>query len=283
MGRSIGMVCALVLVALFSGRAAAQDVLDGRYLGVGDATGAAIEIQPEGDGFEGRFEDSSGGRQTFDADRLGEVAETLLDMDDRTVLMRITPLPFGAEVLLVPLDPDGNLVTDAARVESFVREGLEIPEPGEGFVAEPADGTTRITGNSFVASYEFWSPRGVRNGFLALPPRFRTVIRLFPAVQLDVIWKLCLAPDGDQALSLALRGQGVNCQEVIEGVANAQRSGSFEAYKAEVSEQRAVLLISVRCADGYRMSKTECDEAAQHVSQAAISLQTAATVLGRYR
>ncbi len=197
--------------------------------------------------------------------------------------MRVAPLPYGAQVAIVPFDESGNLVTSQGRILSFVREGLALPEPGPDFVTPPRDGLGRISANGFLASYEFWDATGVRNGYLSLPDRFRTLIRLFSAVQLDVIWKLCLAPSADRALALALRGQGVSCPEVVDTIAKTQREGRFAQFKAEVAKQKATLRMNVRCADGYPETKPNCDRAAKELSAQAVLLETAGTVLGRYR
>ncbi|MFQ5565350.1 MAG: hypothetical protein ACE5EU_03205 [Paracoccaceae bacterium] len=274
----------ITLTALLAtGVAAAAKELSGFYYGVQDAAGASIEIRPDPEGYLGIFFDAHGNSQEFAADRSGDVAEAVLDMDGRTVLMRMVPLPYGAEVAIIPFDDTGSLVIAAGRILNFVRSGLSVPEPGPDYVEAPRDDSRRISANGFLASYEFWHPTGVRNGYLSLPERFRTVMRLFPAVQLDLIWKLCLAPGADRALAIALRGQGVACEEVIEGIAASQRSGKFANYKAEVAQQKATLRMSVRCADGYPESKQNCDRAARELSAQAISLDTAGTVLARYR
>jgi len=270
----------LVLGALDPLRA---DTLSGHFYGVDDASGASIEIRPDAEGFVGTFFDAQGNSQQFKADRNGDAAEAVLDMDGRTVLMRVVPLPYGAEVTLVPFDQAGNLVIQAGRRLSFVRTDLTLPQPGPDFIRAPRDDRGRVTANGFLASYQFWDPTGVRNGYLSLPGRSRTMIRLFPAVQLDVIWKLCLAPGADRALAMALRGQGVACTDVIEVIAKAQRSGAFQRYKAEVTAEMAVLRLAVRCAEGYPESKQTCDGAARDLARQAIALDTAATVLGRYR
>ncbi len=272
-----------LMVLLGSGLAAAAEDLSGFYYGVEDATGASIEIRPDAQGFQGTFFDALGNSQAFVADRTGDVAEAVLDMDGRTVLLRMVPLPYGAEVAIIPFDDAGNLVIEVGRILNFVRTGLSLPQPGADFVEAPRDDSGRITANSFLASYEFWRPTGVRNGYLSLPERFRTVMRLFPAVQLDLIWKLCLAPSADRALAIALRGQGVACAEVIEGIATTQRSGAFATYKTEVTRQKTTLRMSVRCADGYPESKQNCDRAARELSAQAILLDTAGSVLARYR
>lgn len=268
---------------LVSAPVGADDRLNGRYVGIQDAEGAAIVIAPSGSGFTGTFYDPHGKRQNFQADNIGGAAEAVLDMDNRTVLMRMTPLPFGAEVALVPFSANGQLIIQDGRIVSFVREGLDVPEPPADFVPPPVDASGRIAAYSFLASYEFWSPTGVRDGYLALNTKSRTLIRLFPAVQLDIIWKLCLAPGAEEALGIALRGEGVNCEEVIDGVASAQRSGRFDRYKAEVQSQGETLRTAVRCGDGYVADKRTCDAAAKQVSQAAVALETAGTVLRRYR
>jgi hypothetical protein len=275
---AIGLLVLLGIIA----PAAAED-LSGHYYGVEDATGASIEIQPDSNGFNGTFFDANGKSQKFAADRSGEIAEAVLDMDGRVVLMRMAPLPYGAEVAIIPFDAAGKLEMGSSRIINFVRAGLNLPAPGADFVDAPHDDRGRISANGFMASYEFWHPTGVRNGYLSLPERFRTVMRLFPAVQLDVIWKLCLATSPDKALAIALRGQGVACPDVLDGIAMTQRSGTFEAYKAEVARQKSTLRMSVRCADGYPESKPDCDRAARELSAQAVSLDTAGTVLARYR
>jgi hypothetical protein len=272
-----------LMLLLGPGAAAAAEALSGVYYGIEDATGTSIEIRPDSEGFVGTFFDAHGNTQGFKADRSGDVAEAVLDMDGRTVLMRMVPLPYGAEVAITPFDAEGHLVIASGRAFNFVRTGLTLPEPGTDFVAAPRDDRGRITANSFLASYEFWRPIGVRNGYLLLPEKFRTLMRLFPAVQLDLIWKLCLAPSADQALAIALRGQGVACAEVIEGIAETQRSGTFVTYKAEVARQKSTLRMTVRCADFYPESKQTCDSAARELGIQAISLDTAGTVLARYR
>ncbi|HSF94317.1 MAG TPA: hypothetical protein VLA52_04760 [Thermohalobaculum sp.] len=279
---SASLVLAILVLAAQVPAARAVD-MQGTFYGVDDAAGVSIEIQPDPEGFTGTFFDAHGNSQEFKADREGDSAQAVLDMDGRTVLMRVDPLPFGAEITIVPVDADGNLDFPAGRKMNFVRASLSLPQPGPEFVPAPRNDTRRIAANGFLASYEFWDPTGVRNGYVSLPDRFRTVMRLFPAVQLDVIWKLCLAPASDRALSLALRGQGVSCPEVAEGIAAAQMSGRFDSYKAEVTAQKAVLRMTVRCADGFPESKEDCDNAARELAAQAVTLDTAATVLERYR
>lgn len=263
--------------------AKAQETLDGRYFGVDEAAGAAIEIAPDSEGFSGTFFDAAGNSQSFEADKVNDAAEAVLDMDGRTVLMRMAPLPFGAQVSIVPFDENGQLIIAASRSLGFVREGIRLPEMPADFQEAPRSPDQRIAGNTFLASYQFWEPAGVANGYIALPSRFQTLMKFFPAVQLDVIWKLCLAPQGERALALALRNQDVACPEVIEGIARAQRERRFDAYKVEVEAERSSLQMSVRCADGYIESKEACDAAARRLSEAAVSLRTASMVLQKYR
>ena len=274
---------ALVSLVSWAAAAGAAEPLSGTFEGIDDAAGASIEIRPAGEGFQGTFFDAHGNSQAFEAAKNGEAAETVLDMDQRKVVMRMEPVPYGAKVTLVPVNEAGKLDVAAGRILHFVRQGLELPEPGEDFFPAPQSPRGAVTTNSFLASYEFWDPVGVRNGYLSLPDHGRTLVRLFPAVQLDVIWKLCLAPQADRALATALRGQGVTCPEVLDVLANAQRTGAFDEYKAAVRAQKETLRTSVRCADGYPTPQQACDNAARRLSEQAVALDTAATVLDRYR
>ena len=272
-----------VLIMAWAAAAHASDALNGAYFGVDDAQGASITISPDSGGYTGVFFDAAGNSQEFKADRAENIAEAVLDMDGRTILMRMVPLPYGAEVAIIPFDAQGRLVLDASRLLNFVRQGVSVPEAPADFKAAPRRVGERVAANAFLASYQFWDPVGVVNGYLGLPERFRPLMRMFPAVQLDVIWKLCLAPSADRALATALRGQGVDCPEVLDTIVRAQRSGRFDDYKAEVEDERQTLRMVVRCADGYVESKQACDNASQRLSQAAVSLRTASGVLARYR
>ncbi len=277
------LLLALLAWVLATTLAAAQDTLDGTYLGIDEASGARIEIESDSEGFTGTFVDSRGASQSFKADRVDDAAEAVLDMDGQTVLMRVAPLPFGAQVSIVPVRPDGTLAIDASRALAFVRKGVQLPERPEGFVDAPQHSGERVAGNAFIESYQFWPPEGVVNGYLAIPDRFRTLMRMFPAVQLDVIWKLCLAPDGDRALGVALRGQDVSCREVVDTIADVQRRNRFDDYKAEVEVDRQALQTSIRCADGYVVSRATCDAASRRLAEAAVSMRTAGMVLSKYR
>ncbi len=276
---SAALIAFLALVA----PAAAQIVLDGRYLGLGPAAGAELEIAPDPGGFRGRWRPPGGAAQSFEADRTGDQAETVVQLDGQAHLMQITPLPYGVEVALVPFQPDGTLALSGARLDTYLREGISLPEAPEGFMAAPIDSRTQIAPRAFLLSYEFWRPAGVLNGYLALPSRAHTMMRLFPAVQLDVIWKLCLAPRADRALAIALDGQGVTCSEVVRGLATIQSEGRFDAYKREVGAARDALVTAIQCGEGYRMRRADCVASAERVAAVALQLETAATVLRRHR
>lgn len=277
------LAASLVFGILLSPAGGSADELSGSYYGIDEATGASLTIQPTEEGYSGTFYDPQGNSRDFNAERNGDSAKTVLEMDDRQVALFVDPLPYGAKVVLVPLDADGKLDTAAGRLLDFVRGNLDLPKPDDNYLPPPGDARGRVTANAFLAAYEFWPPVGVRNGYLSLPENARTLVRLFPAVQLDIIWKLCHAPDAGQALAVALRGQGVTCPEVAEGIDRAQSTGKFNAYKAEVREQKALLRLNMRCAGLYAVPKEDCERAARELSDQAVTLDTAASVLARYR
>ncbi len=262
--------------------APAQIVLDGSYRGLDAASGSRLEIAPDPGGFRGTWQPAGAEAQRFEADRRGDQAEAVVTYRGRAHLMQITPLPYGAELALIPFNADGALELDGARLDTYLRAGISAPTPPRGFRPAPEDSRTQITARSFLLSYEFWRPQGVVHGYLALPQRTRTLMRLFPAVQLDVIWKLCLAPRADRPLALALEGQGVACGEVVAGLAQIQASGRFDAYKAEVAAARDAFLTAVQCGEGYRMRREDCVASAEGIAEAALRLETAATVLRRH-
>lgn len=274
---------ALVALSLTAPGARAADKLEGRYIGIEDADGAAIEIAPDPDGYTGTFYDRHGGSQEFLADAIGEGAAAILDMDGRTVLMRMMPHPNGAQVTLVPVDATGKLLTGSATILGFLREGSKLPRIPKGFTKAPPDNCTRVAAYSFTVSYSLWEPNGVMNGYRCLPERAQTLLIFFPAVRLDIIWRICQAPGNSSTLARALRKSSVSCEDVLAGVASMKDRGRFAAFQEEVRHERDSLILSIRCAEGYPESRANCQAASRNLSAKAAEARTPAMVLQQYR
>lgn len=263
--------------------AAADPLLDGRYRGVAATEGAALEIAPDRVGFAGRLILPGEGEHAFEADRRVDMAEAVIDLAGRPTLMQAMPQPYGAEVALVPVNPDGSPDLAASRVLRFLEGGQDRVSYPEGYAFPPQGAGTRIAAYSFLRSYAYWRPQPVADGYLALAERFRTLMRLFPAVQLDVTWRLCNAPQGDRAVAKALRGDALDCRAIDGGLYSAQTRGTYAAFRDRVARETEILAAQVRCADGYVMERATCAEAARQVAKAAAALETTAAVLARYR
>ena len=108
-------------------------------------------------------------------------------------------------------------------------------------------------------------------------------MQMFPAVRLDVIWKICLSSNNREALARALRGTAVSCDQVRKSIDGMQRSGRFEAYKKEVKRERDSLAMSIRCAEGYPETRGNCERAAKFLAQKAQELTGPAEVMKRFR
>jgi len=281
---SIAALAALFL-GIGQGVAAAQSViLDGRYRGAGAAEGAEIRIAPDEGGFAGTFRDGSGKTAEFMADRRGDLAETVLEMDGGPVLMQIVPQPHGAEVALIPLGPDGRLQPDRGRLVSFLGEEADSVAYPEGYLFPPPEGPeARLAAHGFLFSYPFWRPDEVARGYRALAPRHRTMIALFAPVQLDLIWRLCLSRAGEAVVGPALRGTRLDCTTVRRDMSAAQRAGRYGDYRAELETALAALRRSIRCADNYVMPPGVCAEASAELARRAGALETPLSVLARYR
>lgn len=261
----------------------AAEKLDGRYVGIEEAKGAVIEIHPDPEGYTGTFFDRHGQSQEFLADAIGEGAAAVLDMDGRTVLLRMTPHEHGAQVTLVPIDKTGKLLAGSATILAFLREGAKIPPPPEGLAEPPPENCTRIAAYSFMVSYEFWEPRDVMNGYSCLPERAQTILTFFPAVRLDIIWRICQSPRDRTALAKALRRSSVSCKSVLAGFASMKNRGRVTAFQQEVRNERKSLIMSIRCAEGYPETKVNCRAAANLLSAKAAEARTPAMVLQNYR
>ncbi|MFN3615228.1 MAG: hypothetical protein ACK4WC_11825 [Rubrimonas sp.] len=270
-------------LALTAFAAAAQAQLGGGYFGLDEADGMRLRVERSGGGVRGSIDLGDGTARSFDAQPVGDGAvEAMIPTPEGQLLIRIFPEPIGARVVLAPV-ADG--VLDAGRLMSlaFLRDGVALPEMPTRFLPAPAGPVRAFDGAAFVDSYAFWEPLGAAFAYDALEPRMRTIIRLFPTVQTDVLWRLCRSPERTAGLAEALRGQGVGCQEVVSAVRAMQTGPAFDRFKRDVATERALLMTAISCADDLRRQRPECQRAAGETARRAVSMETAATVLARYR
>ena len=135
----------------------------------------------------------------------------------------------------------------------------------------------------FLISYEFWPPDGVARGYDNIGPRYQTMLRLFPLVHADVLWKLCQSSARPAALAEALRGQGATCESITRDVEGTLTNGRFEKFKSDVARDKAELMAAVQCSRNYIVKESVCGPASKRMAQAAVEMQTIASALSRYR
>ena len=277
------LLARLTALALTLWAQAALAQLEGAYLGLGAAAGWRLEIAAQGDAYAVALTGPDGERRAFPADRLGDGAEGVATLASGEALVRIAPQAVGVRVVAIPFD--GVRTLDAGRTETlaFRREDVALPQQPKRFLPAPTGPVRAFDARAFVESYPFWEPQGALWAYEALEPRHSTVIRLFALVQADLLWKLCQSPQRGAGLAEALRGQGVVCADVAGAIAATQAGGAFDRFKADVAKERALLVGTLDCGDKYVSHGPDCPKAAQETARRAVSMETAATVLRRYR
>lgn len=279
MGRVRIAAAALIAAcaALWSLAAAAQ--VEGGFFGIDAAQGMRLELSSEG----GALRLPDGTRFEFRGEVVGGALEATLERPEGPAFLRVTPRPAGVEAVLAPVDAQGLLDVGATQAFAFLRDGTPLPDLPRGFLPAPAAPVRAFDARAFVRSYAFWEPLGAALAYDALEPRMRTVIRLFPIVHTDLLWKLCQSPESTAGLAEALRGQGVSCAEVNDAMRRALAGASFTRFKADVAAERAILDTAIGCADDLSRTDPDCRRAGQETARRAVSMETAATVLRRYR
>ncbi len=262
--------------------AAAQDQLGGYYLGIDEAQGWSVTLTALGTGgFDGLLVDQNGVNYPFMAGGDGNLAEARVEISGQPLFLRFSPRPVGLVSFWIPVNASGELNVEEVRPYAFLREGVKLPEMPERLSPPPEQLGSYMEPVSFLSSYEFWQPQEVGRGYANLSEPFRALIRLYAHVHTDVLWKLCQSRGTPPGIVEALQGQNVVCPDVLGSVAESQRSGSFERYKTDLTAQKQMLMDAVRCTQG-GLSEEQCVTVAKFTSQAAISLETARTVLSRY-
>lgn len=274
---------ALLAVALWlgAGAALAQDALGGQYDGLDNAEGWSISLTPATDGFEGVFTDRAGRQTEFWAPGNAQEASGKLEIAGAPVLFQFSPRAIGMVLFWIPIAADGALEVESAKPFAFLRKGERLPDAPEIVREPPQKIGERVDPFVFLENYEFWTGQEVGRGYVGLLERHRTLIRLYAHVHTDVLWKLCQSPTSPAGLAEALEGQNVACGDLLTKVEELQRTGRFSAYKQGLSEERAKLIDAIRCAQG-ALSQETCVKVSRWTAQAAISLETAQTILSRY-
>ncbi|MEM7546528.1 MAG: hypothetical protein AAF367_13405 [Pseudomonadota bacterium] len=275
-----------VMLAGLMGLSSAQAQLSGGYRGLDEAAGMELRFSGSGAALEGVFVDGSGARRDFAATTLPGGAEATIDRDGRQVYLFFTEEPLGLSMIAIPLDADGSFQSDQTQALAFLKEGVDAPPKPNRYVPPPDGPGGTVDPLAFVESYAFWPSLNVGYGYDMVRGRYRTLIRLHAVVQTDIVWKLCRGSSSQVGLAEALRGQGVNCDEVLSKFETMMRSPNavetFNGYRRDVEAQKLALVEAIRCSIDYRRSDPECKRAGARVARAATSLETVKTVLDRY-
>jgi len=271
MARDLLMIGGALMLSLTMS-VAAQDRLDGIYYGLDDARGLTIQLQDTGSGATGRITAADGSGQAINGTQQGGSIVSDLIFRGKRGSARMTPKGLGLGFTWTPGDGSGGDV-----VFAFGRRGLELPAPSPSFVPETQIGS-QVQPHVFIASYEFWTPNTVARLYDRLEEKYRAIIQLFPAVQTDLIWKLCQSSVSQAKLGEALRGEGVTCTQVDKRLKSAQKTDAFNRFKQRVGAERTNAERAIQCAQGLHQPSF-CASAARQTQRAAMSLETVMTVL----
>ena len=273
---------AVIIGAAVPQSAAAQDQLGGQYQGIDEAQGWSVTLTAlASGGFDGLLVDQNGATYPFTAGGDVNLAEARVEISGQPLYLRFSPRPVGLVSFWIPISPEGEVLVEQTRPYAFLREGVKLPDMPERLSPPPEQVGGYQEPVSFLSSYEFWQPQEVGRGYSNLSEPFRALIRLYAHVHTDVLWKLCQSRGTPPGIVEALQGQNVVCPDVLGAVAEAQRTGAFERYKTDLTAQKQMLIDAVRCTQG-GLTEEQCVTVSKFTSQAAISLETARTVLSRY-
>jgi len=258
--------------------------LDGVFVGLEGAGGATLRLlPPNGDSQKGEYTDASGRSGGFIGAVFPDGVEASVRVGGDELYLRAIEHPSGAIVVIIPIAPDGTRMVQHTGSYGFVRKGEKMPKQRPYVISAPERTGAPVDAAAFVQSYEFWAPEGVGRGYIGVLPRYRSVIALFPTLQTDIIWKLCSQQTGTApGLAEALRGQGVACSDVLGAVAKAKSRGRYADYKRAVAQERQVAFEQISCARRIG-TRERCEQVAKIVSEHAISMENAATVVAKYR
>lgn len=260
--------------------------LNGSYRGVDDAEGVKLVFSGREKTLSVELSGGVAGDVSFKAEALETGAEGKGVWRGRDAYFIFTEEPLGVSLVVIPLGPDDTALAGETEAMIFVRSDVVVPPRPARYVPPPAGPGGTIDPRAFVESYAFWPSVNVAYGYDMVRGRYRTLIRLHPVVQADILWKLCRAGSSSSALAEALRGQEVSCADVLSSIGRMVKPGGsvepFNRFRRDVEAQKAALVEAIVCSIDYRRNDPECKASGARVAQAAASLETVKTVLSRY-
>lgn len=273
------------LVFLLSAGAAAAE-LRGLYNGLEAASGMRLEFSPKSEvAADGVLRDRDGAVRPFEIELLDNGGEAVIERDGQRIYALFVEEPLGLTAIFVPMAENDELMTQRTEAMVFLKDGVAPPPKASRYVPPPSGPGGTIDPQAFVESYAFWPSENVGYGYEMVRGRYRTLIRLHPIVLADVLWKMCRSQSAPAGLAEALRGQGVNCQDVLNAYAGIIGGGAvttYNRYRADLDAERAALVEAIRCSIDYRRNDPECMASGKAVAKRAVSLDTVRTVLDRY-
>lgn len=271
-----------MILSLIAGAVSAAG-LDGAFIGVDAAQGMKLAFARSGDSWSGQFTARGGRAIPFTAPVLGQGAEADIEFQGRRHYVRFEPQGVGVAMVRIPYADGGGLQMQNAQTLIFIREGVDLPPRPRRYVDPPTAPGGTIDPEAFVESYAFWPPEGVAYGYGMVRGRYRTLIRLHTLVQTDILWKMCQTRAAPAELAQALRGQGVDCGEILRAIGQTMADGDrFSRFKADVLEEKKALALAIRCSIDFRRNDPECKKSGRDVARAAVSMETVGAVLARY-
>ncbi|WP_340110165.1 hypothetical protein [Pikeienuella sp. HZG-20] len=285
MSRRLVAVLFSILIAIgLCGPALAE--LSGDYRGIDAADGMKLTLSSSGGRISGRLTESSGAVATFTANPLPSGAEARTVRNGRDVYFIFNEEPLGVSLVVLPLGPNDTASPAETEAMFFLRAGVAQPPRPSRYVPPPEGPGGTIDPRAFVESYAFWPSANVAYGYAMVRGRYRTLIRLHPVVQADILWKLCRADTSPAVLEEALRGQSTTCGDVLAAFGRMLKPGGsvepFNRFRKDVEAQKAALVEAIVCSIDYRRNDPECKRAGARVAKAAVSLVTVKSVLERY-
>ncbi len=287
--KRIYLICAVFfwsLTVLTNASAAEDDVYPGTFVGIDNADGIGLWLEPT------RTKGELRGRILFPNRTLFKFTGVIRDGAVNGIarspagegVLRITPAAVGILVEWVPLTRGAFKKEPLAAnpvALALVREGTFLPDLPPGYRKPPDKNARWISTLGFVDSYQFWPADAVGRGLRLLPTNHLAMMRLFGHFQTDVLWKVCQSTVYSKNLHFVLKEQGVKCRQVIDGIAHIQKTGKFETYRRIVAEEKALLRDVVGCSQGMRVQRS-CIAISEKMSEWALKFETSNRVLKSY-
>ena len=132
----------------------------------------------------------------------------------------------------------------------YRRSDLVLPEKGRFYRNAPEKDDYFLSSPNFIDSYAFWTGEEVAHAYELLSYKEQGIIKLFPYVSAEILFKLCRAPLKNAGVIKLTKHHNISCNNISDAFYNLYNSINFKDFYIHLAQEKKLLSNIFACNHG---------------------------------